>query len=209
MQGLNLPSGVGMGIAVPLSEPQVQHFSAPITDAQGMPIGQMEVHKESIPMLVEKPVEGPNTQTKEDLVRSLICMAGYLNELRTQAHLVHLNYSGSNFLSIHKFLRKQYDKHQDQFDRVSEMTRSLDYYMPMCSNGLSEAACDFKHCTSYNPTEMLCTYICNLEAAGMKAKCLGKSADIADAPDAENLAADLVEEMFKDVYLLKSTLRQG
>ena len=43
----------------------------------------------------------------------------------------------------------------------------------------------------------------------MKAKCLGKSAGIADAPDAENLAADLVKEMFKDVFLLKSTLRQG
>jgi DNA-binding ferritin-like protein len=205
MHAFNIPSS--FGAAIPLAQPQVQHFSTPLTDAQGMPIGQMDVIKESVPMMVAAPAEGPNQNTKEELVCAMICMAAFVSELRTQAHLVHLNYTGPEFLSVHKFLKDQYEKHVEQFDRISEMTRSLDYYMPMCSVGLSESACDFEHCKTYNGKEMLTTYKTNLESAGMKAKCLGKNAKVADASDAENLAADLVEDMFKDVYMLNSMLR--
>lgn len=208
MQGFGMPSG--FSVAVPLSQPQVQHFSAPLTDQQGMPIGQMEMIKESIPMaVVEEKSEGPNQQTKEDLVCSLICMAGFVHELRTQSHLIHLNYTGPQFLSVHEYLKEQYKNHLKQFDRTAEITRSLDYYLPMCSVGLSSGACDFEHCKSYDGKEMLTAYKNNLEAAGMKAKCLGKTAEIADAIDAENLAADLVEDMFKNVWFLNSMLRQG
>jgi DNA-binding ferritin-like protein len=137
----------------------------------------------------------------------MLCVAAFIKELETQAHLVHLNYQGSNFLSVHKYLKKQYEKHLEQFDRVAESLRTLDYYMPMCSKGLAESCHDFKHCTSYTSKEMLATYLSNLESVGMKAKCMGKMASCSCAPDIENLAADLVEAMFLDSYLVKSTLR--
>lgn len=203
------PTPAGFGVAIPIGQPQVQHFAAPITDPQGQVMGQIEVHKESVPMLVQTEDEGPNEKTKEELVQYMMCMAGFLHELRTQAHLIHLNFCGPEFLGVHKFLKKQYEKHQEQFDRISEVLRSLDFYMPMCSKGLCGAVRDFKHCTSYGSKEMLSTYLCNLESGGMKAKCLGKSAKVADAADVENLAADLVEAMFVDAYMIKSTLRQA
>jgi DNA-binding ferritin-like protein len=35
-----------------------------------------------------------------------------------QAHLMHFNYEAGNFLGVHKFLGKQYEKHQEQFDKL-------------------------------------------------------------------------------------------
>ena len=207
MQSFN-PNPGGFAVAVPIGQPQVQHFAAPITDPQGHVMGQIEVHKESVPMLVEEE-QGPNQETKEQLAQYMLCMAGFLHELQTQAHLIHFNFCGPEFFGVHKFLAKQYEKHQEQFDRVGEILRSLDFYMPMCSKGLCGSVRDFKHCTSYTSKEMLCSYLCNLESAGMKAKCLGKMAVTADASDVENLAADLVESMFVDAYMIKSTLRQS
>lgn len=196
-------------------QPDVQHYSAPITDGKGKQIGQMEVHKETVPiamgigMMNDQDDLKMKQEAKQALAQSMLCVAACIKELETQSHLIHLNYQGSNFFSIHGFLKEQYDKHVEQFDRISEMLRSLDFYMPMCSKGLAEAAHDFKHCTSMDGEQMLGTYLGNLEAVGMKSKCMSKMAKCADAEDVENLAADFVAAMFKDAWLVKSTLRPG
>lgn len=204
------PSAFGM-------QPQVQHFSAPITNNQGQPIGAMEVRKESIPIAVAVS-EGDGDeddmksleQAKGELARCMLAMASLLHELQVQSHLIHLNYQGPNFLSVHKYLNGQYEAHLEQFDRVAEMLRSLDFYMPMCSKGLAAALEDpFVHCSSMNSTEMLANYLKNIETAGMRAKCVVDCAKAACAPDVENMAAELVESMFFNAYLIKSTLRPG
>jgi DNA-binding ferritin-like protein len=192
---------------VPVMEPQSQHFAAPIVDPSGQPIGQIEVHKETVPVIGIEDPEEDLKEAKDELARYLLCVTAFIKELETQSHLVHLNFQGPNFLSVHGYLKGQYDKHLEQFDRVAEALRTLDYYLPMCSNGLKDCCRDFKHCTSYQSSEMLATYLYNIESCGMKAKCLGKCAAKACAPDIENLAADLVEAMFHDAYLIKSTLR--
>lgn len=195
--------------------PKSQHFAAPITDESGRQIGQMEVHKETIPIGVAmtgggyEEDEKMKKEAKQSLAQMMLCVASCIKELETQAHLIHLNYQGSNFFSIHNFLKGQYDKHVEQFDRISEMLRSLDFYMPMCSKGLAEACEGFTHCTSMDATHMLTTYLQNLEHVGMKSKCMSKMAKCADAEDVENLAAEFVGAMFKDSYLVKSTLRPG
>jgi DNA-binding ferritin-like protein len=208
-----------MGILSPQMlnmQPQSEHYAAPIVDKDGRQIGGMEVHKETIPIGVaikgndyEEDDEKMKGEAKQNLAQMMLCVAACVKELETQAHLIHLNYQGSNFLSIHKFLKEQYDKHVLQFDYISEMLRSLDFYMPMCSKGLAEACHDFKHCTSMDGVHMLSTYLCNIENVGMKSKCMSKMAKCADAEDVENLAAEFVRDMFKDAFLLKSTLRPG
>jgi DNA-binding ferritin-like protein len=209
MFAFNAPAGfpVMHGMPMPIAEPQAQHFAAPIVNQQGQPVGQVEVHEEVVPVLEVESTEKDLKSAKDELARYILCVASFLKELETQSHLVHLNYQGSNFLSIHNYLKAQYDKHLEQFDRVAESLRTLDYYMPMCSKGLVECCHDFKHCTSHESKEMLATYLCNIESLGMKAKCMGKLASKSCAPDIENLAADLVEAMFHDAYLIKSTLR--
>ena len=65
-------------------------------------------------------------------IQQLIGLMAYVHQLQVQSHLLHANYEGSNFFGVHKFLRKQYEAHLEQFDALAEYTRSLDYLLPMC-----------------------------------------------------------------------------
>jgi DNA-binding ferritin-like protein len=65
----------------------------------------------------------------------MVSFGSYLYQLNTQAHLLHLNLEAPYFLAVHKFLKKQYNQHIEDFDTVSEQVRSMDYRMPMCQCG--------------------------------------------------------------------------
>lgn len=145
--------------------------------------------------------------TADELISELVALASYINQLYLQSHLIHLNIEGPIFLSIHKFLQKQYEAHIEQFDALSEFVRSMDYLMPMCAKGLQGAYKNFKHVKSYEAREMLTVYVKNLEAAGFMAKDVGVVAKEAQAPDIENYLAELVGMMFKAAWFLKATLR--
>lgn len=158
-------------------------------------------------MRSEEPEEQKPTASVDDLINQLVVVGSYLNQLYTQAHLIHLNIEGPLFLPLHKFLKKQYEAHIDQFDSVAEFVRSMDYLMPMCARGLSGAYKGFKHVKSYDTRESLTTYVKNLENAGMMAKEVGCIAKEVQAPDVENYMADLVGAMFKAAWFIKATLR--
>ena len=144
-----------------------------------------------------------------DFIKQLTSHASYAHQLYVQAHLNHLNYEGSNFLAIHKFLKKQYALHIEQFDRLAEFVRSMDYLMPMCGCGLKDAYPNFKSVTSYDGKAMLLTYLKNLEDFGMQSKDLGVAAKEVQAPDVENYTAELVGASFKSAWFLKATLRNS
>ena len=144
----------------------------------------------------------------QDFIPKLISHASYANQLYTQAHLIHLNYEAVNFFEIHKFLRKQYEMHLEQFDTLSEFTRSMDYMMPMCACGLRDAYPNFNNVISYDGKAMLVTYLKNLEDYGIKSKDLGVAARMAEAPDIENYSADLVRDSFKSAWFIKASLRK-
>jgi len=150
---------------------------------------------------------GKPAATADELISELVALASYINQLYLQSHLIHLNIEGPIFLSIHKFLQKQYEAHIEQFDALSEFVRSMDYLMPMCAKGLQGAYKNFKHVKSYEAREMLTVYVKNLEAAGFMAKDVGVVAKEAQAPDIENYLAELVGMMFKAAWFLKATLR--
>lgn len=149
--------------------------------------------------------EGPSGT--EPLAGALIAMAATAHELYLQAHICHFNIEGPDFFELHKFLRKQYERHLEQFDVLAEMVRSLDYFLPMCGCGLREAAGCFRHVQSLSTREMLLTYLGNLEAFGMAAKELEKLGQQACAPDVANYAAEIVGEAFKRSWQLKAFLR--
>ncbi len=72
------------------------------------------------------------------LASQMVHLASTVKELQTQAHLIHFNYEGENFLSVHRFLKKQYEMLLEEFDTIGEYVRSLDYMMPMCACGLKD-----------------------------------------------------------------------
>ena len=145
--------------------------------------------------------------TMDELISSMITLSSYVNHLYTQAHLIHFNLESPIFLAVHKFLRKAYREHIQQFDTIAELVRSMDYFLPMCDRGLSSAYKGFKHVKSYSARDMLVTYVKNLEDGGMMAKKVAQMADLKDAPDVQNKLADICGQMFHITYMLKSTLR--
>lgn len=157
---------------------------------------------------LEVRAEGPGPSVPGGrLATELIALAGYLKELETQAHLVHLNYEDSNFLTVHAFLKEQYEAHLAQFDVVAEHVRAMDSFMPMCSCGLKESVNDFENCKSYDGMQMLMTYLMNLDGLAEKATEIEAMAGEARAVDVQNTMADLVSAANKAAWFVKATLR--
>lgn len=145
----------------------------------------------------------------DNLVYQMVSFASYIYQLNTQAHLLHLNVECSNFLAVHKFLKKQYEEHIADFDIISEIVRSMDYLMPSCQCGLMDAYKKFPAVKNYDAREGLTTYTKNLENGGMMAKDLVEMAREVGCPDCENELAAVCGRLFKGAWKLKATLRNS
>lgn len=177
----------------------------------GIPPVQPEQITERQP---EEPVsQDPQPKSKKEpvgrLANEMINLSGEVTQLMLQSHLIHLNYEGSNFFGVHKFTKKQYEKHQGQLDRLGELVRSLDFMMPMCAKGLLGAYKKFDHIDSYGGESMLHTYYKNLEEFGMNCKKVAKLAEKQEAFDIENYCGELIEEAFTASWMIKATLRNS
>ena len=167
---------------------------------------ETQIQDEPMEEAVEQ-AEKTEEVTMDELISSMITLSSYCNHLYTQAHLIHFNIESPIFLAVHKFLKKAYRTHIDQFDTIAELVRTMDYFLPMCDRGLSGAYKGFKHVKSYEARAMLVTYVKNLEDAGMAAKKVAAMADLKDAPDVCNALSEICGQMFKIAWMLKSMLR--
>ncbi len=162
----------------------------------------------------EEPVTNdPQPKSKREpvsrLANELICLSSEAAQLMVQSHLIHFNYEESNFFGVHKFTKKQYQKHQEQFDRLGELVRSLDFMMPMCTKGLLGTYKKFDHVESYGGNSMLYVYYKNLENFGMNCKKVIKLAAKQEAYDIENYCSELIEDAFKSSWMIKAMLRKN
>ena len=161
----------------------------------------------------EKVSYEPQPKSKKEpvgrLANELITLSSHAAQLMLQSHLVHLNFEGGNFFGVHEFTKGQYKKHQKQLDRLGELTRSLDFLMPMCSKGLLGSCKKFEHIKAYEGPAMLITYYENLECFGMCAKNVAKLAAKMDAFDIENYCGEIIEECFTAAWMCKATLRDS
>lgn len=145
------------------------------------------------------------------LARNLVVLAAYLKEMQVQSHLIHLNYEGSNFIEIHKFLKERYDAHVEQFDAVGEFVRAMDFMMPLCACGLKDALpmeC-FRNVESAEGRQMLMTYhenLCDLCELACQIEPLAQELK---AIDVANYMAELMTDTNKAAWFIKATLRGG
>lgn len=184
------------------------------TQTVGVPMQEQRLPQNQtgvVPEPQQKP-KAPGKSKAGDVgafIQQCISLASYIKELETQAHLIHLNYEGANFLGVHAFLKDQYEAHLEQFDTLGEFVRSMDYLMPQCGCGLADAGPGLNPVTSYKGTEMLAVYYKNLEELGMKAKKLEPIAAKVGAIDIQNYMADLTGQAFKAAWQIKATLRSA
>lgn len=155
----------------------------------------------------QKPAPKKKEANVNDFIRNLIKLSAYVHQLQVQSHLMHFNYEAGNFLGVHAFLKDQYEAHTEQFDKLGEFIRSMDYLMPMCHEGLMDASPKFNHVKSYKPNDMLGVYYKNLEELGMMTKKLEQQAAKVKAIDIQNYMAELCGEAFKAAWFIKATLR--
>lgn len=140
------------------------------------------------------------------LAARLVGLAAQLKKLEGQAHLIHLNYRGANFLPVHEWLKGQYEMHLEQFDAVCEYVRSMNYLLPLSEQDLRTQKEDFEEVGSYDCCEMLCTYCRNLEAMGEMAKDLEPEAQRVREIDVANYLAELVAAAYKSAWFVKATV---
>ncbi len=175
----------------------------------------MEIHNASTPKSNDQSpvtlmVQGDSYEDKVGAVgEKLVLLAAFAKELQTQAHLIHFNYEGSNFLAVHAFLKEQYELHTEQFDTLGELVRTLNYWMPMCACGLKEAVgpC-FKNVESYEGDAMLTTYYRNLESFSSMVKMVEPAAQETQHYDIANYMAELITQTWKICWMVKATLKK-
>lgn len=156
-------------------------------------------------LVSESPAAGMDG--KAAVAGCLVHCAAFAKELETQAHLIHANYEGANFLPVHGFLKDQYEAHLGQFDALAEFVRAMDFLLPMCGCGLKEAAQGFENVSEYDGRHMLLVYLRNLEQLACLAVGLEEAAGECRAVDVQNYAAEVVGACKKAAWFLKATLR--
>ena len=122
---------------------------------------------------------------------SLVLLASFLDALRLQAHLLHLNYRASNFLSVHLFLKGQYEKHTEQFDLIAEHVMALGGRMPATVAGLRAALPQFREAQGEDWVDALGIYRENLRQLVKMSTTIARR-DCEEAIDVENSLAEIV-----------------
>ena len=152
---------------------------------------------------------GSNASGDQELIWQLAALAAFLKELELQSHLIHLSYESSNFLSVHEFLKGQYEQHLDQFDTVAEFIRALGALLPVSNSDFRSVVHGFTEARDGDSQEMLRVYVSNLRQLSALAKQLEPLAAQQRAIDVANYAAELVAAANKAAWFLNATLGQA
>jgi DNA-binding ferritin-like protein len=156
------------------------------------------------------------------LCEQLILLSAFTHELQMQAHLLHLNYVGSNFLAVHAFLKDRYEAHIDQFDTIAEFVRALGKPMPATHAELLKILPAFEHamstaeCQLSNYAENLAHQACMataLESAATERAPLNSPGSLENSMgtpqrqiDVANYMAELVADTGKTRWFITATL---
>jgi DNA-binding ferritin-like protein len=139
------------------------------------------------------------------LCEQLILLSTFTHELQMQAHLLHLNYVGSNFLAVHAFLKGRYETHIEQFDTIAEFVRALGKPMPATHAELLKILPAFEHAMSTAECQ-LSNYAENLAHQSCMATALESAAAEQCQVDVANYMAELVADAGKTRWFITATL---
>jgi len=123
-----------------------------------------------------------------------------------RSHAAHVNIMGRNFRSDHKLLEGVYTRRQDEIDRIGELLRSLNAYMPCDLYDILGASHLPTSAIDGTADELLMLVLEDLEHLR---DCFIELEDVADSDDHEeiaNYAQDQVLDLNKSIWMLRATL---
>lgn len=123
-----------------------------------------------------------------------------------RSHVAHVNITGRNFRSDHKLLEGVYTRRQDQIDRLAELIRTLDGFMPdeiqdvLNRSGVPTTAI-------FGDSDTLLTEVKNdLESLKGEYETLMATAEAEGHEEIANYAQDQILDLAKSIWMLNATL---
>jgi len=123
-----------------------------------------------------------------------------------RSHAAHVNITGRNFRSDHKLLQGVYERRQEQIDKIGEILRTMQEYMP-CD--ITEVVADSTVPTDAiegSADELLETVMMDLEHLLEDYKALIVIATEEGLDEVGNYAQDQALDLEKSIWMLRSTL---
>ena len=123
-----------------------------------------------------------------------------------RSHAAHVNITGRNFRSDHKLLQGVYERRQEQIDKIGEILRTMQEYMPCNIIDVIEQATIPTDAIEGTADTLLETVMMDLEHLLEDYKALIVVADEEGLEEISNYGQDQALDLEKSIWMLRSTL---
>jgi DNA-binding ferritin-like protein len=123
-----------------------------------------------------------------------------------RSHAAHVNVTGRNFRSDHKILGGIYERRQAEIDKIGEILRTMDEYMPCDINDVVMNAAIPTDAIEGSADKLLETVMMDLEHLLEDYKQLIEIASDEGLEEISNYAQDQALDLEKSIWMLRSTL---
>ena len=123
-----------------------------------------------------------------------------------RSHAAHVNITGRNFRSDHKLLQGVYERRQEQIDKIGEILRTMQEYMPCDIGHVIEQSTIPTDAIEGSADDLLTTVMMDLEHLLEDYKLLIVTADAEGLEEISNYAQDQALDIEKSLWMLRSTL---
>jgi len=123
-----------------------------------------------------------------------------------RSHAAHVNVTGRNFRSDHKLLGGVYERRQAEIDKIAEILRTMDEYMPTSLVDVCENSTIPTDAIEGSADELLEAVMMDLEHLLGDFKDLITIASEEGLEEVSNYAQDQALDIEKSIWMLRSTL---
>ena len=123
-----------------------------------------------------------------------------------RSHAAHVNVTGRNFRSDHKLLGGVYERRQAEIDKIAEILRTMDEFMPTSIVDVCENSTIPTDAIEGSADEMLEAVMMDLEHLLGDFKLLIEIAAEEGLEEVSNYAQDQALDLEKSIWMLRSTL---
>jgi len=123
-----------------------------------------------------------------------------------RSHAAHVNITGRNFRSDHKLLQGVYERRQEQIDKIGEILRTMQEYMPCDIMDVVSDATIPTDAIEGKADELLETVMMDLEHLLEDYKALIIIATEEGLEEISNYGQDQALDLEKSIWMLRSTL---